>query len=142
MTDYLLGGDMKNKKLEELMAWAADLKKNPEEWRDVFFALASIQSNVADWMRERHFHPYGRPKNKAKSLLTHKVRASIIADAGECAVCAATSYLEVDHVIPKRLGGTDERANLQVLCRACNGSKGGKTMRQWLGSGAPNEVAR
>lgn len=31
--------------------------------------------------------------------------------------------LTVDHVIPKALGGTDARENLQVLCRPCNSAK-------------------
>ena len=31
--------------------------------------------------------------------------------------------LTVDHIVPRAAGGTDERSNLQVLCRACNSSK-------------------
>ena len=31
--------------------------------------------------------------------------------------------LTCDHVIPKARGGTDDRANLAVLCRSCNGRK-------------------
>lgn len=31
--------------------------------------------------------------------------------------------LTVDHIIPKALGGTDARENLQVLCRPCNSAK-------------------
>ncbi|MGL1831966.1 UNVERIFIED_CONTAM: HNH endonuclease, partial [Acinetobacter sp. HSTU-ASm16] len=31
---------------------------------------------------------------------------------------------EVDHITPRAQGGTDAPANLQVLCRSCNRSKG------------------
>jgi 5-methylcytosine-specific restriction protein A len=32
--------------------------------------------------------------------------------------------LTVDHVIPKIQGGTDDRSNLAVLCKRCQGRKG------------------
>ena len=35
--------------------------------------------------------------------------------------------LTVDHIIAKASGGTDDRANLAVLCRACNGRKGSRS---------------
>lgn len=32
----------------------------------------------------------------------------------------------VDHIVPRKLGGTDEDFNLQCMCRKCNYSKGGR----------------
>jgi 5-methylcytosine-specific restriction endonuclease McrA len=32
----------------------------------------------------------------------------------------------VDHIVPRSQGGTDEDDNLQLLCRSCNSSKGGR----------------
>ena len=52
-----------------------------------------------------------------------------------CAICGeAINYLsatgpdtpEVDHIIPHKLGGTDDKDNLQVTHRACNRRKGGR----------------
>jgi len=37
-----------------------------------------------------------------------------------CAYCATTEYLEMDHIIPIFDGGTHTRANAQTLCRGCN----------------------
>lgn len=34
--------------------------------------------------------------------------------------------IDVDHIIPKRMGGTDALCNLQALCKHCNRSKGAK----------------
>jgi len=45
---------------------------------------------------------------------------------GCCAACGKTGPLEVDHIIPKSLNGTDNIKNLQFLCRSCNVSKGAK----------------
>ena len=32
--------------------------------------------------------------------------------------------LEIDHIVPEFLGGTEDPGNLQLLCRPCNRSKG------------------
>jgi diadenosine tetraphosphate (Ap4A) HIT family hydrolase len=45
---------------------------------------------------------------------------------GRCALCGATRnerVLDVDHIIPRSLGGKTEYKNLQVLCSKCNRSK-------------------
>ncbi|MGZ3703054.1 MAG: HNH endonuclease [Bdellovibrionota bacterium] len=34
--------------------------------------------------------------------------------------CTARTYLEIDHIIPRALGGTDDLENLRVLCREHN----------------------
>jgi 5-methylcytosine-specific restriction protein A len=34
-----------------------------------------------------------------------------------------TQATEVDHVVPKALGGTDAESNLQSICRRCHASK-------------------
>jgi len=37
--------------------------------------------------------------------------------------CEGTMNLQVDHIIPKSRGGTDDIENLRVLCRRCNSRK-------------------
>ncbi len=45
-------------------------------------------------------------------------------DRYKCQMCkAAGGLLEVDHVIPRALGGSNKLGNLQTLCRKCNRGK-------------------
>lgn len=43
-----------------------------------------------------------------------------------CVNCGSRRHLTVDHVVPVSKGGTDDRANLQTLCRSCNSRKGAR----------------
>lgn len=48
-----------------------------------------------------------------------------------CQYCGKTaSFLTVDHVIPKHLGGTHEWANLVTACSFCNHKKGGRALSE------------
>lgn len=40
-----------------------------------------------------------------------------------CIICGHSGDTEVDHVVPKKLGGIHEESNLQPLCRVCNAIK-------------------
>lgn len=57
---------------------------------------------------------------------------------GHCAYCGKQidmKEMQVDHIVPKRLGGTSEIENLNPSCRSCNHYKRGgtvETLRQLL----------
>jgi 5-methylcytosine-specific restriction endonuclease McrA len=55
---------------------------------------------------------------KAKKKHSVKVR-----DGGRCVYCGSFYDLTIDHVVPRSKGGTDDRSNLQTLCRPCNEKK-------------------
>lgn len=51
-------------------------------------------------------------------------RAVFERDGARCVACFAVEDLTLDHIFPWSLGGPDTVANLRVLCRSCNSSKG------------------
>jgi 5-methylcytosine-specific restriction protein A len=51
------------------------------------------------------------------------LRAYILTrDNGLCRVCGRPAS-EVDHVVAKARGGSDDEANLQAICSACHAKK-------------------
>ena len=43
---------------------------------------------------------------------------------GKCNWCPSRDPLTYDHIYPKSKGGCNCKANIQVLCKTCNGRKG------------------
>lgn len=62
--------------------------------------------------------------------ISDDVRSRVRAQSGErCGYCRSPQKhvfgpLEIDHIIPKAQGGTDDEENLWLACRMCNGFKG------------------
>ena len=68
----------------------------------------------------RLIEPYG----KSSSYIPSHIRSEVwYRDGGQCVICGAREYLELDHVIPRSKGGATTIDNLQVLCRKCNSQK-------------------
>jgi 5-methylcytosine-specific restriction endonuclease McrA len=52
-------------------------------------------------------------------------------DEFTCQYCGQpAAYLTVDHIIPRRLGGTYSWDNLVAACPTCNHRKGGRSLDQ------------
>ncbi len=51
-----------------------------------------------------------------------KLRKQVLAEEPACRQCGEPST-DVDHITPRRPGGSDERTNLQALCHACHSRK-------------------
>ncbi len=45
-------------------------------------------------------------------------------DQGMCVRCSSKENIEYDHIIPHSIGGGNSKRNIQLLCQACNRSKG------------------
>ena len=62
--------------------------------------------------------------------MKHKLTPQTVAlimrrSRGRCEWCQSRDGCGFDHIIPRRLGGTNRRANLQFLCHRCGQWKGG-----------------
>jgi len=58
-------------------------------------------------------------------------------DGFTCIYCGGTPpkvLLEVDHIVPKSDGGTDDEANLCTACTDCNRGKGSKRLEEGIAS--------
>ncbi len=57
------------------------------------------------------------PRSRTKLLMIHLGQ-------DKCKKCGSKERLTIDHKIPKRWGGRDNKENLQILCERCNHEKG------------------
>ncbi len=61
------------------------------------------------------------PAPDIKRCITARERRQVWKRAGsQCQNCGSTHALQIDHVQPRALGGSDEVENLRLLCRPCN----------------------
>ena len=81
----------------------------------------SLPSVVRLWQYKKV--PFKRIMLTRKNIITR--------DGNRCQYCGTTKGpMTVDHVIPKRLGGTDSWENLVCSCSGCNNKKGDRTPEQ------------
>ena len=83
---------------------------------------------VAAWRQANKVKLYAKQKErklkKRQQILDYLEKTQ----KGRCAICrqkiAGTPH--IDHIIPRAMGGSSERSNLQLTCAHCNVSKGAK----------------
>lgn len=60
-------------------------------------------------------------------------RKRIIKKRGKkCEKCGYTGYIELDHIIEVKNGGTFADDNLMLLCEKCHADKHGYKKKRWL----------
>ena len=76
----------------------------------------------------KHQHRRGSASKRGYGHLWRKLRKTILQrDDYLCVACKQAGRLtpatDVDHIISKAKGGTDDPSNLQSLCRSCHQTK-------------------
>jgi 5-methylcytosine-specific restriction endonuclease McrA len=72
-------------------------------------------------------HMIKRPRPRVRLTKREILRR----DDYTCQYCGQhASYLTIDHIIPRRLGGRHTWENLVAACPSCNHRKGGRTLEQ------------
>lgn len=102
---------------------------NREANRDAARAYTAAWSASNPLKRAVSREAYRARKRGADGTHTAEdVRELMRLQRGKCAVCATDirSRFQIDHIQPLALGGSNDRLNIQLLCGACNASKGAR----------------
>ncbi|WCB45049.1 HNH endonuclease [Nitratidesulfovibrio vulgaris] len=74
-----------------------------------------------------HDRTRGNAASRGYGSAWRALRAQVLREEPLCRACAAqgriTAATDVDHIVSRAQGGTDDRANLQPLCHACHSRK-------------------
>lgn len=66
-------------------------------------------------------------KYRSRKRISAKTRKFVFErDSYRCVKCSSFVDLQIDHIYPHILGGSDELDNLQTLCQSCNRIKKAK----------------
>jgi hypothetical protein len=99
-------------RVQQVTETTVELKFTVDE--SVAEQLKALRSELA------HALPNATLGELVKYLLNHRAPKKSRVINKYCEICSSTHALEVDHIKPRALGGSDEPENLRVLCRSCN----------------------
>jgi 5-methylcytosine-specific restriction protein A len=92
---------------------------------------ALVASGLCDQHRKAYDVQRGNSAERNYGSHWRRVRAAVLREEPLCRECAregrTTAAREIDHIIPRSKGGTEDRDNLQGLCKPCHSAK---TMRE------------
>ena len=107
----------------------------PEEPRQIHAAtLFSIEDSEAMALSQVELRQYKTYKHTLFGLQEGKCNG--------CEVLFPFRNMTIDHIIPRSRGGSDAPDNLQLLCGACNSTKGNRTQEELIQSLRTNGVLR
>jgi diadenosine tetraphosphate (Ap4A) HIT family hydrolase/5-methylcytosine-specific restriction endonuclease McrA len=96
---------------------------NPEQVKQL---VEACESRLQDY-KERRGEAIWQHRRKSAGYVSGTLRYEVFKRARfRCELCgesAERKALEVDHVVPRNKGGSDDAGNLQALCYSCNAMK-------------------
>jgi diadenosine tetraphosphate (Ap4A) HIT family hydrolase/5-methylcytosine-specific restriction endonuclease McrA len=117
----------KNRQITEREADGFRLKSFETLNSDEVSALAALcQAKIDEYVGKRGEAIWAH-RRKSSGYVPGTARYEILKRAKFrcelCGISADEKALEVDHILPRNLGGSDEEHNLQALCYSCNATK-------------------
>ncbi|MAV91856.1 MAG: hypothetical protein CL676_10570 [Bdellovibrionaceae bacterium] len=117
-----------NRKLEQLKA----LKSHKHNIESLLMDLIEkdLKSYENAQRKSSEFNEskgFGAPRSKNPRQISMRLRNDVLRTANyQCQYpgCESRQFLQIDHIVPVRLGGDQRRSNLQVLCSSHNRHKG------------------
>jgi ATP adenylyltransferase len=88
--------------------------------------IALCEEKLGAFLERRGLAPW-QHRRRASGYVPGSLRYDVIRRSGgrceACGVAAEERALEVDHIVPRNKGGSDDPSNLQALCYKCNAQK-------------------
>lgn len=103
----------------------ANRARDPEPWRARYRAWSKKNPEK---VKAKNRNTNAQRKGAVGSHTQADLERIFVAQNGRCAYCRISLRKvesNVDHIMPICRGGTNNRDNIQILCRACNQSKWG-----------------
>jgi len=95
--------------------------------RNELITLLESKINEYEVKREQsHWEHRRRNRNVISGSIRYEVLKRAKFKCELCGISAEDKSLEVDHIVPKSLGGKDDLSNYQALCYTCNAQKNNK----------------
>lgn len=119
----------KNKVLKERQRLKKFRENNPKKiliYKQKYYASEKGIKNYTKHNHRRIALIKARPFN-----LTERKIKQIVDRDKECVYCGSDKKLELDHIIPLKLGGNSLFENFVLACAKCNRSKSGREVSDW-----------
>lgn len=100
-------------------------KRCYEESKDYIWQKNYVQKNKDKIRKYRKENP-GLSQRK---IWMHKISER---DGNKCKICDAEDNLQLEHKMPKCIGGKYSYENLEILCRRCNRNQWNKLVKKAL----------
>lgn len=88
------------------------------------------EKKISEFIERRNIDIWDHRRNTRRPV-PGSVRYKVLVNAHHkcelCGIDASVRALEVDHIVPKSLGGPDSLDNYQALCYKCNTNKGNRS---------------
>ena len=96
---------------------------NPQQ---VQMLVEDCEARLADFLQKQADSVFDH-RRKSSGTISGNVRYKVLSQAKYhcelCGISADQKALDVDHIVPRNKGGSDDISNLQALCYSCNRMK-------------------